>query len=108
MTTSQQQDAGAQTGQTPQRKMKVAVAGLGSGARQVIAAMENADFLELVAAADVRQEALDAFQTRFQGRAYDSVEKLARTLKWKSSGFPPPISSTANTPSPPPSTVSTW
>ena len=78
MTTSQQQDAGAQTGQTPQRKMKVAVAGLGSGARQVVAAMENADFLELVAAADVRQEALDAFQARFEGRAYDSVEKLCQ------------------------------
>ena len=78
MTTSQQQDAGAQTGQTPQRKMKVAVAGLGSGARQVVAAMENANFLELVAAADVRQEALDAFQSRFEGRTYDSVEKLCQ------------------------------
>lgn len=78
MTTSQEQTAGSQGDGTPQRKMKVAVAGLGSGARQVVAAMENADFLELVAAADVRQEALDAFQARFEGRTYDSVEKLCQ------------------------------
>ena len=78
MTISQQQDAGSQAGQTPQRKMKVAVAGLGSGARQVIAAMEQAPFLELVAAADVRQEALDAFEERFHGRVYGSVEELCQ------------------------------
>lgn len=76
MTTSQEQDAGARTGGTPQRKMKVAIAGLGSGARQVVTAMEQAPFLELVAAADVRKEALDAFQARFHGRVYDSVDKL--------------------------------
>ncbi len=62
--------------QTPTRKMKVAVAGLGTGAVAVVNAMRNAPHLELVAAADVRPQALEAFRQRFHGRAYDSVEKL--------------------------------
>ena len=62
--------------QTPTKKMKVAVAGLGAGAVAVVRAMENAPYLQLVAAADVRPVALDAFQKRFGGRTYDSVEKL--------------------------------
>ena len=81
MTTSEEQAGAAQTNQPPQRKMKVAVAGLGAGARQVINAMEQAPFLELVAAADVRKEALDAFQARFHGRVYDSVDDLCWTAK---------------------------
>ena len=76
MTTSEEQVTGGRSIQTPQREMKVAVAGLGSGARQVITAMEQSPVMELVAAADVRKEALDAFQARFQGRVYDSVDKL--------------------------------
>ena len=76
MTTSEEQVALEQTSQSPQRKMKVAIAGLGSGARQVVTAMEQSPQLDVVAAADVRKEALDAFQTRFGGRVYDSVEKL--------------------------------
>ena len=76
MATSEEQVTGGRSIQPPKRKMKVAVAGLGSGARQVITAMEQSPVMELVAAADVRKEALDAFQVRFQGRVYDSVEKL--------------------------------
>jgi len=60
----------------PAKKMKVAVAGLGTGAVAVVRAMESAPNLELVAAADIRPRALTAFQQRFGGRAYDSVEKL--------------------------------
>lgn len=58
------------------RPMKVAVAGLGAGAVQVVQAMSEAPYLQLVAAADVRPQALQAFQQRFGGRTYDSVEKL--------------------------------
>lgn len=66
----------AATTQTQTKKMKVAVAGLGAGAVGVVRAMENAPYLQLVAAADIRPVALDAFQKRFGGRTYDSVEKL--------------------------------
>src|SRR5688572_10664369 len=65
------------TGAT-QRTLKVGVAGLGAGAVAVIRAMENAPRMELLAAADVRPEALQAFQQRYGGRAYDSVEKLCQ------------------------------
>src|ERR1041384_2905536 len=61
-----------------QRKLKVGVAGLGAGAVGVIKAMQNAPHLELMAAADVRPEALRSFQERFGGRGYDSVEKLCQ------------------------------
>ena len=74
MTTVREQAAGARGPQ--QKKMKVAVAGLGAGAVQVVRAMENAPYLELVAAADVRPQALETFKERYGGRTYDSVEKL--------------------------------
>jgi phthalate 4,5-cis-dihydrodiol dehydrogenase len=61
---------------TTERKMKVGVAGLGAGAVAVVRAMELAPFLDLVAAADVRPQALDAFKERYHGRTYDSVEGL--------------------------------
>ena len=58
--------------------MKVGVAGLGAGAIQVVAAMEDAPYVDLVAAADVRPKALDAFSQRYGGRGYDSVEALCQ------------------------------
>ena len=63
------------TSQYP-RRMKVAVAGLGAGAVGVVRAMRNTPYLELAAGADVRPQALQAFQQRFGGRTYDSVGKL--------------------------------
>jgi phthalate 4,5-cis-dihydrodiol dehydrogenase len=60
------------------RTMKLGIAGLGVGANTVIDQGEQADFVELVAAADVRPQALDAFRQRFGARGYDSVEGLAR------------------------------
>ena len=44
------------------RRMKVGIAGLGVGANAVVKAMEQAPFMDLVAAADVRPQALTAFQ----------------------------------------------
>src|SRR5262245_41144104 len=63
---------------TPTRRMNVGVAGLGAGAVQVIRAMANAAYIQLMAAADVRPEALATFTSRFQGRTYPSVEALCR------------------------------
>jgi phthalate 4,5-cis-dihydrodiol dehydrogenase len=60
------------------RTLKVGVAGLGAGAVAVVRAMEHSPHLELVAAAEIRPEARDAFQQRYGGRAYDSVEKLCQ------------------------------
>lgn len=64
--------------QVPARQMKVGVAGLGAGAIQVVAAMEDAPYIDLVAAADIRPNALEAFQNRYGGRGYPSVDELAR------------------------------
>jgi phthalate 4,5-cis-dihydrodiol dehydrogenase len=59
-----------------QRTLRVAVAGLGVASTQILPAMEQMEGIRLVAAADQRQDALDAFQARYGGRTYDSVEKL--------------------------------
>jgi phthalate 4,5-cis-dihydrodiol dehydrogenase len=58
--------------------MKLGIAGLGVGANTVIQQSDKADFVELVAAADVRPQALKAFVDRFGGSTYNSVEELAR------------------------------
>ena len=62
--------------QTPVRKMKVGVAGLGAGAVAVIRAMASAPYIEITAAADVRQESLDAFEQRFGAKGYTSVAAM--------------------------------
>lgn len=61
---------------TSQIKLRVAIAGLGAGAVQVIRAMEKAPNLEIVAAADTRPQALSAFRERYEGRTYETVEGL--------------------------------
>jgi phthalate 4,5-cis-dihydrodiol dehydrogenase len=58
--------------------MNVGVAGLGAGAIQVVAAMEDAPYVNLMAAADVRPRALEAFSQRYGGRGYSSVEELCQ------------------------------
>src|ERR1700680_1909875 len=71
-------ESGPSTASRPARIMKVGIAGLGVGAKGVIRAMENAPFLQITAAAGVRPQALEACQTRYGGRTYDSVAGLAR------------------------------
>jgi phthalate 4,5-cis-dihydrodiol dehydrogenase len=75
--TNSSNDVKPETNRAAGRRMKVAVAGLGQGARDVLTAMEHEPHLELMAAADVRQSAREAFETRYNGRAYDTVEGLA-------------------------------
>src|ERR1051326_1716208 len=58
-------------------RMKLGIAGLGVGANTVIEQGDAADFVELVAAADVRPQAREAFEQRFGGKGYDSVAALA-------------------------------
>jgi len=58
------------------RKMKVGVAGLGAGAVAVIRAMASSPHVQITAAADVRDEALAAFQQRFGARTYHTVAEL--------------------------------
>lgn len=60
------------------RPLRVAMAGLGVGASQVIPTLEHLPEAQLVAAADIRQQALDAFRARFGGRTYTSVAELCR------------------------------
>lgn len=62
---------------TQTRTMKVGVAGLGVGAMGVVRAMEAAPFIDIVAAADVRPVALQAFEKKYGGKGYDSVAGLA-------------------------------
>ena len=63
---------------TQTRTMKFGIAGLGVGATQVLPQAESAPFVEIVAAADTRPQALDEFRKRYEGKTYDSVEGLAQ------------------------------
>jgi phthalate 4,5-cis-dihydrodiol dehydrogenase len=60
----------------PKRTLKVGIAGLGVGSAMVIPTIEKMTHTELVAAADIRREALEGFARRYEGRAYESVEQL--------------------------------
>src|ERR1041384_1622676 len=63
---------------TPEMKLKVAVAGLGAGAVQVVRAMERSPRVQLVAAAEPRPDARTAFSDRYGGRTYETVDQLVR------------------------------
>ena len=56
--------------------LKVGVAGLGFGSTEFMPTLERMGQIQLVAAADLRQHALDAFASRYGGRGYGSVEEL--------------------------------
>jgi phthalate 4,5-cis-dihydrodiol dehydrogenase len=56
--------------------LKVGVAGLGFGATEFLPSMEQMPQIKLVAGADVRPQALQAFQKRYGGKVYDNVEAL--------------------------------
>src|SRR5262245_33417658 len=63
------------------RPMRVGLAGLGAGAVNALCAspgLTNHPNVELVAAADPRPEARDAYARRYRGRTYASVEELCR------------------------------
>jgi phthalate 4,5-cis-dihydrodiol dehydrogenase len=58
------------------KPIKLGMAGLGIGGGMILQSAERMPEIEIFAAADTRKSALDAFQTRYEGRVYDTVEAL--------------------------------
>ena len=56
--------------------LRVGVVGLGFGSTEFLPAMEKMPQVKLVAAADLRPQALDTFKARYGGRTYERVEDL--------------------------------
>ncbi len=56
--------------------LRIGVAGLGFGATEFLPSLEQMPQVKIVAGADVRPQALQAFTTRYGGRVYDRVEDL--------------------------------
>ena len=62
--------------ESPIRKLKLGIVGIGVGASEILPAMEQIPEFELVAAADVNPRVLETFRERYGAKTYDSVEKL--------------------------------
>jgi phthalate 4,5-cis-dihydrodiol dehydrogenase len=56
--------------------MRVGIAGLGVASTQVLPGIEEMPHAQIVAGADLRGSALDAFHKRYGGRGYRTVEEL--------------------------------
>ncbi len=56
--------------------LRVGVAGLGFGSTEFLPTLERMPQIKLVAAADFRQHALEAFRARYGGRTYGTVAEL--------------------------------
>src|SRR5437762_3263242 len=65
-----------QTSNTPRRTLRVGIAGLGVGSAMIIPTIERMPETELVAAADIRRDAIDAFAQRYEAKGYDNVKDL--------------------------------
>ena len=61
-----------------QRKLGVGVAGLGIAGTQSVQRLASHPKVELIAAADVRPQALTAFREQYGGRAFDTVEAMCQ------------------------------
>lgn len=59
------------------KKIRAGVAGLGMAGAGILATLAVLEDVELVAAADPRAQAREAFAARFDGRTYSSLEELA-------------------------------
>ena len=62
--------------ESPTRKLKLGIVGIGVGASEILPAMEQIPEFELAAAADVNPRVLETFRERYGAKTYDSVEKL--------------------------------
>ncbi len=60
----------------PDRPLRLGIAGLGVASTLFLPGVARSPHAKIVAAADLRAGALDAFRARFGGRTYDSVEAL--------------------------------
>lgn len=56
--------------------LRVGIAGLGFGATEFIPSLEAVSQVQIVAGADLRPQAQEAFRARYGGRAYATVEEL--------------------------------
>jgi len=56
--------------------LRVGIAGLGFGSTEFLPALEKTPQIQIVAGADVRPQALEAFRQRYGGRVYESVDAL--------------------------------
>ncbi|MGZ8483868.1 MAG: Gfo/Idh/MocA family protein, partial [Candidatus Binatia bacterium] len=62
--------------ESPLRRLKLGIVGIGVGASEILPAMEQIPEFELAAAADVNPRVLETFRERYGAKTYDSVEKL--------------------------------
>jgi phthalate 4,5-cis-dihydrodiol dehydrogenase len=58
------------------KRLRIGIAGLGAASRQILPHIARLPEMELAAAADIRPDALAAFQARYQGNAFSSVEAM--------------------------------
>lgn len=65
-------------GETSQKTLHVAIAGLGVASNQILPAMTGTSGVQLVAAADIRPQAREAFREKYGGHAYETVEALCQ------------------------------
>jgi phthalate 4,5-cis-dihydrodiol dehydrogenase len=61
---------------TSATRLKLGIAGLGVASTLFLPGVEQSPHAHIVAAADKRRNALDAFARKYQGRTYDTVEAL--------------------------------
>jgi phthalate 4,5-cis-dihydrodiol dehydrogenase len=69
-------DREARSKGTPSQTLRLGVAGLGVASTLFLPGVEQSPHARIVAAADRRRSALDAFERKYQGRGYDSVEAM--------------------------------
>ena len=58
------------------RKIRAGIAGLGMAGAGIVGQLASVPGVELVAAADLRENALAAFRDQYKGRVYQSFERL--------------------------------
>jgi phthalate 4,5-cis-dihydrodiol dehydrogenase len=69
-------DERARVEATSAKRLKLGIAGLGVASTLFLPGVEQSPHARIVAAADKRRNALDAFARKYQGRTYDTVEAL--------------------------------
>ena len=59
--------------------LRMGIAGLGMASRQILPYCQKIPNIEPAAAADIRKEALEAFQAKYGGQVFDSVNKMCES-----------------------------
>jgi phthalate 4,5-cis-dihydrodiol dehydrogenase len=61
------------------KQLRLGFAGLGVAANQVLPGVRGLDYIKVAAAADLRQEALDAFASEYGGETFKDIEALCKS-----------------------------